>query len=91
MGLIFEWDDNKAKSNLSKHEVSFEEATTIYSDPLSLTISDPQHSINEKRYIIIGRSINDNILVVIFTERGDNIRIISSRKANKRERKQYEE
>ncbi|MBW2167467.1 MAG: BrnT family toxin [Deltaproteobacteria bacterium] len=88
--LIFEWDLKKAKTNLGKHGVSFEEACTAFKDPLSLTIDDPLHSNDEKRLVLIGMSYNNRMLVVVHTERGDNIRIISARKATKKERKYYE-
>jgi uncharacterized DUF497 family protein len=71
--LIFEWDPQKAKSNLEKHGVSFEEASTAFRDPLSLTIDDPLHSIDEERLILIGMSQENRILVVVHRERGDNI------------------
>jgi len=88
--LIFEWDPQKAKSNLEKHGVSFEEASTAFQDTLSLTIDDPLHSIDEERLILIGMSQKNRVLVVVHTERGDNIRIITARKAIKEERKSYE-
>ena len=88
--LIFGWDPPKAKSNLEKHGVSFEEASTAFQDTLSLTIDDPLHSINEERLILIGISQENRVLVVVHTERGDNIRIISARKATNKERKSYE-
>ncbi len=88
--LIFEWDLKKAKINLEKHAVSFEEASTAFKDPLSLTIDDPLHSSDEKRFVLIGMSYNSRILVVVHTDRGDNIRIVSARKATKKERKYYE-
>jgi len=88
--IIFEWDPQKAKSNLEKHGVSFEEASTAFQDTLSLTIDDPLHSIDEERLILIGMSQKNTVLVVVHTERGDNIRIISARKATKKERKSYE-
>jgi len=88
--LIFEWDPQKAKSNLIKHGVSFEEASTAFQDTLSLTIDDPLHSIDEVRVVLIGMSNKNRLLVVVHTERGDNIRIISARKATKEERKNYE-
>ena len=90
MGLTFEWDENKAVSNLAKHGVRFEEASTIFGDTNALTIADPAHSFVEERKIIMGWSINERILVAVFTERGDNIRIISARPASRKERKQYE-
>ena len=88
--LIFEWDFKKAKTNLEKHSVSFEEASTAFRDPLSLTIDDPLHSRDEKRLVLTGMSYNNHLLVVVHTERGDNIRIISARKATKKERNYYE-
>jgi len=91
MPLGFEWDANKAKTNLAKHGVSFEEAATVFGDPLSLTIPDPAHSQVEDRFVIIGQSHRQKLLVVVHTERGDNIRVISARHANQRERKAYEE
>ena len=89
--LTFEWDTNKARANLAKHAVSFQEATTVFGDPVSVTIPDPAHSQAENRFIILGRSYQGRILVVVHTERGDNIRVISARPASRRERKQYEE
>jgi len=91
MPLSFEWDDEKARMNLAKHGVSFVEATTVFGDALSLTIPDPAHSQAEDRYLILGCSHRHRLLVVVHTERGDNIRIISVRRASRRERKNYEE
>lgn len=91
MPLGFEWDDNKGRSNAAKHGVRFEEAATVFADPLSLTIPDPAHSQAEERFVIIGSSYQGKLLVVVHTERGDNIRVISARRARKRERKAYEE
>lgn len=91
MPLDFQWDENKAKSNLAKHHVSFAEASTVFGDPFSLTIPDPAHSDLEERFIIIGQSNQRKLLIVVHTERGDNIRIISARRASARERKKYEE
>ncbi len=87
----FEWDEEKAKANLKKHRVSFDEATTVFVDPFSVTICDPVHSENEQRYIDIGSSGKNRVLVVVYTERGTNIRIISCRKATSLERKLYKE
>ena len=87
----FEWDEEKATENSHKHGVSFEEGITVFHDPLSISIDDPDHSANEQRYIDIGSSEIGRILVVSYTERGRNIRIISCRKATRRERRQYEE
>jgi uncharacterized protein len=91
MPLNFQWDENKARTNLTKHGVSFEEATTVFGDPLSLTIPDPAHSQVEDRWIVLGQSHQRKLLVVVHTERGDSIRIISARRAGRRERKSYEE
>ena len=88
--LIFEWDERKAKQNIRKHGVSFEEAATVFGDQFSITIYDPLHSENEDRFVILGMSSKNRLLVVVHTERGDKIRIISARKATKKERKQYE-
>lgn len=89
MGIVFEWDDAKAKTNVDKHRVSFEEATTIFGDNRSMTIDNPVRSINEKRFVTIGMSAKMHILVVVHTERGEKIRIISARPASRKERKQY--
>ncbi len=91
MPLDFEWDEEKAKRNLKKHQVSFEEASTIFGDPLALTIPDPLHSEEEDRFITLGESHRRRLLVVVATERGGRIRIISARVATRRERKDYEE
>ena len=89
--MNFQWDEDKARTNLEKHGVSFEEATTVLGDPLSLTIPDPAHSQVEDRWSVLGHSHLRKLLVVVHTERGDNSRIISPRRASKRERKSYEE
>ena len=91
MPLNFQLDENKARTNLAKHGVSFEAAATVFGDPLSLTIPDPAHSQNEDRIVILGTSHNDKLLVVVHTERGDSIRLISARRASRKERKSYEE
>jgi uncharacterized protein len=91
MPLNFEWDANKARANVLKHKIPFEQASTVFGDPLSVTIPDPVHSQVEGRFIIIGRSNQGKLLVVVYTERGDNIRIISARRATRREQKDYEE
>jgi uncharacterized DUF497 family protein len=91
MGLQFEWDQNKAKRNLRKHGVSFEEASSVFGDPLALTISDPLHSEEEHRFITLGESHRRRLVVVASTDRGDKIRIISARVATRRERRDYEE
>ena len=89
--MNFQWDEDKARTNLEKHGVSFEEAATVFGDPLSLTIPDPAHSQVEDRWIVLGHSHQRKLLVVVHTERGDNIRSSSARRASKRERKSYEE
>lgn len=91
MKLGFEWDEAKDKANLRKHGVDFDEATTVFTDPLSITIHDPEHSTDEPRYIDIGLSDKSRVLVVSYTERGGNIRIISCRKATLSEWTAYEE
>jgi uncharacterized protein len=90
MGLAFEWDESKAKVNTRQHGVTFEEASTVFADPLLVTIYDPVHSEDEDRYIALGESQRRRLLVVVFTDRGDRIRIISARVATRRERKDYE-
>lgn len=89
--MKFEWDNQKALSNIKKHGISFEEASTAFGDFLSIVIEDPMHSKNENRFILIGRSIEANTLVVVHIEKSDVIRIISARKATKNEQKVYEE
>jgi len=87
----FEWDPKKAWSNLQKHKVSFEEAATALSDPMAGTGADPDHSLTEDRYVTFGASSKGRLLVVVHTDRGETIRIISARVASKGERKIYEE
>ena len=89
--MKFEWDPKKASSNLRKHKVSFEEATTALSDPMAATGADPDHSIGEFRYVTFGISERGRLLVVAHTEQSETIRIISARLASRRERKIYEE
>jgi uncharacterized protein len=91
MGLKFEWDASKANTNRKKHGVSFEEASTVFGDPLSRTIHDPVHSDEEDRFVTVGESERGRLLVVSFTDRDDRIRIISARLATRRERKDYEQ
>ena len=91
MALEFEWDPLKADRNLKAHGVSFDEATTVFRDTLSITIADPDHSNFEDRFIDIGLSHRGQLLVVSYAERKDRIRIISARPANRAERKSYEE
>ncbi|MBM4049032.1 MAG: BrnT family toxin [Planctomycetes bacterium] len=92
MGVTFEWDPNKAAANLRKNGVSFDEASTVFDGPLAHIFDDEDHSAAEAREIIIGRSIADRLLIVSFTERSEDvIRIISARRASRRERRDYEE
>jgi len=88
--MRFEWDPIKAATNLRKHKVAFSEAATVFSDPLSVTVPDPDHSDEENRLIIVGMSYRYRLLIVSHTENGDNIRIISARELTSREREQYE-
>ncbi len=88
--LRFGWDDAKAQSNFAKHGVAFEEAASVFGDPLALTFTDPDHSLGEKRWLTFGVSYSGRLLVVAHTERGRFIRIISARKATRRERGVYE-
>jgi len=89
--MRFEWEPKKARSNLRKHKVSFEEAVTALSDPMAATGADPDHSIGEFRYITFGISERGRLLVVAHSEQGETIRIVSARPARKGERKIYEE
>lgn len=91
MSLRFGWDTRKAQSNKKKHGITFEEASTIFGDPLSITIHDPAHSIGEDRFITIGTSINDKLIVVVHADHDDIIRIISARRAIRGEKRQYEQ
>ncbi len=92
MGIVFDWDSRKAKSDHAKHGVSFEEASTVFGDPLSLTIADPSHARpGEQRFVTIGSSYLGRLLVVVHRDEDENIRIISARKSTQRERKDYEE
>jgi len=91
MALGFEWDEDKAQANLKKHRVSFDEATTVFADPLSITILDPDHSADEQRYVDVGTSDKGRVVVVVYTERGGRLRIVSCRRATPSERRLYEE
>ena len=88
--MLFEWDPKKARQNMKKHGVSFDEAVTVFYDPLSATFNDPDHSVGEHRFITIGFSSRGLLLVVAHTERNKNIRIISARFATVHERKKHE-
>ena len=91
MALQFEWDPNKAARNVEKHHVSLDEAATVFDDPAFITVIDEEHSADEDRYITIGRSQRGRLLLVAHTDHGGRIRIISARKATRRERKFYAE
>jgi uncharacterized DUF497 family protein len=87
----FEWDEDKAAKNVAKHEVSFQEARTVFDDPLYVDFYDPDHSDDEERYIIVGQSAQRRLLFVSYLERGRRIRLISAREATRREKVVYEE
>lgn len=89
--MDFEWDQQKAQANLDKHGVTFEEAQTVFADPLAVIFDDQAHSIHEPRELIIGHSQQGRLLLVSFTERPQAIRIISTRLATRKERQDYEE
>lgn len=89
MSLVFEWDPNKAAANERRHRVTFAEASTAFGDPLSLTVADPDHSEDEERFVLLGRSQLGRLLVVVHVERGERIRIISARKAIRTEVRVY--
>ena len=89
--MYFEWDEEKARENHRKHRVGFQEGVTVFGDPFSITIDDPDHSADEQRYLDIGISEKGRILVVSYTQRGGSIRIISCRRATPSERRRYEE
>ena len=89
--MDFDWDEGKARANLKKHRISFEEAKTVFGDPFSATIDDPAHSVSEYRFVDIGTSASGMILTVAYAERGQRIRLISCRKATRAEPKIYEE
>jgi len=90
-GIAFEWDPEKEKGNRRKHLIGFAEATTVFGDPLSITIPDADHSTEEERLVIIGISNYRHLLVVVHTVREEKIRLISARLATKKERQTYEE
>ena len=89
--LRFVWDRAKAAANLRKHGVAFDEAATAFGDPLSITVPDPEHSVGEQRWLLVGLSAAGRLLVVAHTEHGDEIGIITARPATRRERQTYEE
>ena len=89
--MKFEWDPKKATANVKKHGVTFQEAATIFGDPLAITFDDPDHSMSENRYITFGLSLQKRLIVVSHTERGDRTRIIDARLMDRKERRVYEE
>jgi uncharacterized DUF497 family protein len=91
MEPVFRWHPEKARSNLRKHGVTFEEAASVFRDTLSVTIADPLHSTEEDRFVTIGRSARNRTLIVVHLESEDMLRIISARPATRRERRDYEE
>ena len=91
MGYEFEWDPAKDRANRRKHGVAFDEAATVFGDPLSINMPDPSHSITEERFLVLGRSVRDRLLVVAYAERGPRTRLISARLASPAERRGYEE
>jgi uncharacterized DUF497 family protein len=90
MAYVFEWDSAKASENAAKHGVTFDEASTVFGDPLALLMSDPSHSMGEERYLLLGTSTHQRLLVVAFAERLPWTRLISARRATRRERRGYE-
>ena len=91
MNVTVEWDPAKAQANLKKHQVSFEEASTVLDDPMFITFLDVEHSLDEERYITIGLSKKKELLLIAHTDRGGAVRIVSARKATRNERRFYEE
>jgi uncharacterized DUF497 family protein len=89
--MNFEWESEKAAENLKRHGVSFEEAATAFGDPLSITIDDPDHSEAEDRFILLGMTFRARLVVVVHTDRGENVRLISARIPTRRERESYEQ
>jgi len=89
--VVYEWDSSKAAANLKKHHVAFTEAATVFLDPLALTYQDPDHSEGERRYITLGESTRGRVILVAHLDRGDRIRIISARRATRKEAHEYGE
>lgn len=88
--MPFEWDPEKAVANLAKHGVSFEEASSVFGDPLATTVADPDHSVDEERWLTTGRSLQDRVVIVWHTDRQCTVRIIGARQATPNERRTYE-
>jgi len=91
MKITFDWDPKKASANLRKHGVGFDEASTVFGDTLSVAIPDPDHALHEERFVIVGTSASQRLLVVVHTVIGERIRLISARKATKHEKNVYQE
>lgn len=91
MALEFEWDAAKAASNEAKHGVPFREAASAFADPLGRIVEDPRHSVGEARFVLLGLSERQRLLAVMFTERGETVRLISARRATRHEQRTYEE
>ena len=89
--MEFEWDPARARDNETKHGVSFLEATEVFADKLSSSAADPDHSLEEERFVIFGKTLGERYVVVAFTERGGRLRIISARQMPRRERQAYEQ
>ncbi len=89
--MEFQWDARKARANERKHAVSFHEAATVFGDPLAITFADPDHSVDERRFLTFGESWSGRLLVVAHADRGDRVRIISARQATRGERRIYED
>lgn len=89
--MVFEWNEVKARTNLTKHGISFDEASTVFGDPLSMTVHDPSHSGHEDRFVTVGVSSGYKLVVVVHADRGERVRIISARYATQHERRNYEE
>lgn len=90
-GMEFEWDQSKDLENRQKHGMGFDEAATAFGDPLSLTIADPGHSDDEPRFVLLGQTFQGRLVIVVHTERGERIRLISARMATGTERRAYEQ
>ena len=89
--MVYEWDSGKATANLKKHQVAFAEAATVFLDPLAVTYQDPDHSEGEHRYVTVGESSRRRVILVAHLDRGDRIRIISARRATRKEAHEYAE
>ena len=88
--MQFEWDPEKAAANLTKHGVSFEEASSVFGDPLATTVPDPEHSVEEQRFLTTGMSSQQRVVIVWHADRGEGVRIIGTRETTARERRSYE-